>query len=419
MLVKLLTKLTVAATILSFCGIAALAQQGQQKKSPWKDRAEYDMYNAMAKEPAAAKKVQLLDSYLKKYPESKFKLQVYLMYAQAYQKLAQPDKMYEAAQKVLALDPKNVQGLYFVTSLTISMAKTDPTHLSNGDKAAKALLAEVAAMKKPAQMSDANWKKQKDSLIELAQKTIGWVAMTRKNNAAAERAFRAVLKINPNNGQVSYWLGTVILAQRDASKQAQAMYHFARAASYTGPGAMTPQGRQKVDAYVRKIYSTYHGSEEGLDAIYARAKSNPFPPAGFKIKSKEQLAAEADEKMRQEHPMLYMWLNVRKQLEAPNGKEYFNSSVKNTAMPQLRGYIISQSPARRPDTLVLGIQDRNTREVTLKLDEAFRYPARRGTVLRFTCVPQRFTQSPFNLGFDCEQSKVKGWPPPPSRKKTR
>jgi 3-oxoacyl-[acyl-carrier protein] reductase len=39
-------------------------------------------------------------------------------------------------------------------------------------------------------------------------------AMTRAFDAA-EKAFASSLKINPNQGDVSYWLGTVILAQKN------------------------------------------------------------------------------------------------------------------------------------------------------------------------------------------------------------
>jgi len=417
-LVKLVSKVTVAALVALLAG-AAWGQQQTQQKSPWKDRAEYDLYNSILKEQDANKKLQLLDTYMQKYPETKFKEPIYLMYAQTYQKLKQADKMYDAALQILKINPKNIQGLYFITSLTTTMGKTDAEHLATGEKCAKALIQEVSAMQKPAKISDADWKKQKDALLVLAHQTLGWIAMNRKDNATAEKEFRETLKINPNNGQVSYWLGTVILAQRDPSKQAEAFFHFARAANYTGPGEMAEAGRKKLDEYLRKIYVGFHGDESGLDDLIAMAKKSAFAPANLVIKSKEQIEIEKEEKLKRENPKLALWLSVKKQLTAPNGTEYFNSQVKNTAMPELRGYLIAQSPAQRPDTLVLGLSDRNTREVTLKLDEAFRYPAPRGTVLNFQCIPQRFTLKPFNLGFDCERAKVRGWPPPPKRRPTR
>jgi len=417
-LVKIFRKLTIAVTAFSLLSVAAWGQEAQQK-SPWKDRAEYDLYGSITKEQDPAKKVQLLDTYMEKYPESQFKLQAHLMYALAYQSLKEPEKMYEAAENILAIDPKNVQGLYFLTSLTASMAKTDAETLSKGEKAAKTLLTEVKALSKPDAMAQADWDKQRNGLLILGNQTLGWIAMTRKNNTEAEDYFTEVLEIDPANGQVSYWLGTVILAQRDPAKQSAAFYHFARAAAYDGEGAMEAGPRKEVDTYIRKIYTSFHGDDSGLEEMFASAAEEPFPPSGFTVKSAAVIAAEKDEALRKSNPKLYMWLNVKKSLTAPGGQEYFNTQVRNTAMPSMRGYLIAQSPENRPDTLVLGIEDRGTREVTLKLDQAFRYPAGRGTVLNFQCVPQSFTQQPFNLGFSCEASNVSGWPPPPSRRPAR
>lgn len=417
MLLKQVINLTAAWGCCALLGMAVWGQQ--QEQSPWKDRAEYDLYNSMASEADPSKKLQLIDSYMQKYPESKFKLAVYLMYTLTYQQLKQPEKMYESAQKVLELDPKNIQGLYFITSLTTTMGKTDAPFLANGEKAAKALIEQISAAKKPEKMTDADWAKQRDGLLILGHQTLGWIAMNRKENAEAEQRFREVLKLQPRNAQVSYWLGTVIIAQRDPTKQAEAFYHFARAASLTGEGEMRPEGRQQVESYFRKIYTSFHGDESGLPEIMELAQKSPFPPAGFEVKSEAQIQAEKENELRAKDPKLYMWLNVKKQLSGPNGAAYFDSSVRNTAMPAMRGYLVAQSPEDRPDTLVLGVEDRSAREVTLKLAEAFRYPAPRGTVLNFECVPQRFSQDPFNVGFDCAPDKVSGWPPPPSRRPAR
>lgn len=413
MLVKVLLRLTTAAAIVSLLGVAAWAQE--QQESPWKDRAEYDLYNSIVKEQDNNKKLQLLDQWTEKYPDSKLKEARLLLYTQTYQALQQAQKMYDSALDLLEVNPKNIQGLYYITSLTTTMGKTDSEFLANGEKYAKALQGALATLEKPANLSEADFKKQKDGLEVVSHTALGWVAMNRKNNAEAERHFKDVLELNPRNGQVSYWLGTVMIAQRDPAKQIPAFYHFARAASLTGEGAMPEAGRKQVDSYLKKIYATYHGDESGLDQLLAMAQKSAFPPSDLVIKSKEQIEFEKEEQLKRENPKLALWLSVKEQLTGDGGMDFFNSRVKNTAMPGLRGYLIAQSPEERPKTLVLGLSDRSTREVTLELDTAYRYPAPRGTVIDFQCVPQRFTQQPFNLGFDCAQDKVNGWPPPPRR----
>ncbi len=417
MLVTLLKQSTIAVTVVSLLCIAAWGQEKQE--SPWKDRAEYDLYNSIVQEQDPNKKIQLLDSYNEKYPGSKFKLQIQLMYTLTYQQLKDADKMYESAQKVLEMDPNNVQGLFFITSLTTTMGKTDAQFLSNGEQAAKKLISVLNGMEKPESMDQAAWTKQKNVMITLAHRALGMIAMNRKNNAEAEKQFREVLNLEPQNGQISYWLGSVILGQRDPSKQPEAFWHFARAANLSGDGAMPAAERAKVSDYLKGIYTKFHGDESGLDEIIAQAVKNPFPPSGFKVKSKEQIAVEKEEELRRTNPKLYMWRNVKKELTAPGGSSYFANQVKNTDMPSMTGYLISQSPAQRPDTLVLGIEGRSTPEVTLKLDQAYRYPAGRGTRITFKCIPQTFSQQPFNIGFECQQDSIQGWPPPPSRQTTR
>ena len=81
MLLKIVKNLAFSVAAVSLLSFAAWGQEAAQEKSPWKDRAEYDLFTSITKEADPSKKVQLLDSYMEKYPESNFKLQVHLMYA--------------------------------------------------------------------------------------------------------------------------------------------------------------------------------------------------------------------------------------------------------------------------------------------------------------------------------------------------
>ncbi len=75
-------------------------------------------------------------------------------------------------------------------------------------------------------------------------RTLGWVAMQRKDYPAAEKSLTEELKLNPADAEASYWLGTAILAQKQVERQASALYFFARAAAYEGPGALDPARRK-------------------------------------------------------------------------------------------------------------------------------------------------------------------------------
>ncbi len=414
MLAKCIARITtvcVAAGLL--CAPAVLGQQPQQKN--WKDRAEWELYDAIVKATDANKRLELLNTWQQKYPQTDFQEERWLLYTQVYQQLGRAKEMWDAAVQLLKINPENIQGLYYITSLTVSMADTSPDRLSMGQKCAHALLDKLKTLPKPQNLSDEDWQKQKSALEVVAYTTLGWVAMNRKNHAEAEKYFREVLHRNPRNGQVSYWLGTVILAQRDLAKQSEAFFHFARAAHLTGEGAMPDQARQQVADYLRKIYVQYHGDESGLQEMAQLALKQPFPPEGFVVKSKEQIEAEKKEQLRRENPQLALWLDLKELLTAENGEEYFNSQVKGTKLPRLRGYLVAQDPPERPKTLVLALSDKTTREVVLNLDQPFRYPAPAGTALQFEGVAVSFTKQPFRLVLEASQEDVSGWPPPPRR----
>jgi len=88
-------------------------QAGQaQPQKKVKDQAEYDLYNNVVKETDAAKKLQYLNQWVEKYPETDFQDEQ----LQFYNQLNQPAKVLEFGQKMLAKDPKNLTALTLITA---------------------------------------------------------------------------------------------------------------------------------------------------------------------------------------------------------------------------------------------------------------------------------------------------------------
>ena len=400
------------ATALSTTGWAQA-----EKKKDLIDRAEYDLVQAIGKETAPAKKVELLQQWKQKYPETAFKLERLGMFLGAYQALGRAAEMLATAKELTTLDLKGVDGYYWICALTISMANTSADALDTGEKAGKTLLANLdeafAPAKKPAQEPDAQWTARRKSFEMQAHNTLGWVAMQRKSFEDAEKAFMKSLELVPNNGQVSYWLGTSLLGTKKADKQFQALYHFARAAAYSGEGALNEAGRKQVQSYLEKIYTQYRGDKSELDSLLAKAKDNPLP-GGFYIKNKLELQHEAEEKFKESNPQLALWMTVKKELVTPQGAKYFEDNVKGTALPKLRGKVIATKPVAKPKEIVVAIVEANTPEITLKLETAMATKADPGTEIEFEGVPSAFTPEPFMLTVDVEgPEKISGWPAPP------
>ena len=122
--------------------------------------------------------------------------------------------------------------------------------------------------------------------------------------------------------------------------------------------ALTPQGRQQLDDYLRKAYNSYHGQDDaGLNELKTMAKSQPAPPADFKVKTANEIAVEKEEEFKKTNPQLALWMGVKKMLTAPDGAQYFESQMKGTAVPPLKGKVISAKPPVRSKELVVGVAD--------------------------------------------------------------
>lgn len=391
----------------------------QAPQKNYKDRAEYELYSSILKETNAQKKLELLNQWKEKYPGTEFQSERLGLFLVTYQALNKGPEMLATAKEMVAADPKNMQGLYWVAIFTLN--NTSPEQLDAGQKAAQGLLANLnevfAASKKPASISDDAWKKERDTIEILAHTTLGWVAMTRKENDAAAESFKKALALNPVNAQVSYWLGSTLL--RKGETQGEGLFHIARASMLEGQGALDANTRTQLQTYLQKVYAQYHGDSSGLDELRAKAKESALPPPDFRIKRADEVAAEKEEEFRKTNPVLALWMSIKKELTGPNSDAYFASSVKDAHLPggamgvqKFKGKVIEHKPARNPKEIVLGMSDATTPEVTLKLETPFLAGrAEPGTELEFEGVVSGFTKDPFMLTLDVEKKEqISGWP---------
>jgi hypothetical protein len=381
---------------------------GAWAQPQWKDRAEYDLYDTINKTTDNAKKLELLREWKTKYPDSGFKEVRYQLLLVTHQQLGQLKELMGVAKEFLGEFPNHLQGLYWITYLTPSLNDNSPGALADGEKAATALLELVKnPSSKPANVPDAQWETTKVELTGMSHKTLGWVAMQRKDNVKAEEQFKASLAVNKSQGEVSYWLGTVILAQKVPEKQAAALYHFARAAAYDGQGSLNAQGRQQVLDYLKKVYIPFHGSDEGLDEILNRAKNDPMPPPGFKIVSKQEIEFQKEEDFRKNEPELYLWKGLKAQL-VEGGESYFKERMLNTDFPKMKGTVISARPERAPKEIVIAMLEQGVPEATLVMEKPLRRAPEEGTVIYFQGVPKSYQSSPFMVTFEVEPGKLEG-----------
>ena len=421
-----------SATLLIGMSTGAALAQTSDKKPEWKDgQAEYNLFDAANKATAPAAKLAALDAWKAKYPESDFKEARLASYLSTYLALRQAGKMVDTCKEILAISPKDVNALMWLTAITMTYpVPPTPDSLATGEKAAQAL--PDAAV--PQGVTEQNWAKVKTDLVAISHQTLGFIAAQRKQYDMAEQEYGKALESITNPpcqsqlpvcaypAQVSQVLGMTIIAEKKPERYPDALFYLARAVSFTGPGALPDASKKQVDGFLVKAYTTYHGADEpGIKELRTIASTQPKPPAGFTIQDKNQIAAGNAAKLAADNPQLALWKNIKDQLTAASGEQYFNDQLKGTAPPKLKGTLVSIKPALRPKELVLAIDDADTPEVTLKLETPLPGKAEKGTEIQFQGVPSAFTKEPFMLTFDVDsKDKIEGWPKqaaPPVKKR--
>ena len=301
-----------------FCGwmtvlprAVAAQEQGQaQQESPWKDRAEYDAFNAMAQATDPNQQVELADKYLADYPETNFADKVQEFKLQAYQKLNDSEQIQATATKLLEIKPDHFHALYLLSYLLPRTINAQDSAM--GEKLDKAAdysrrgLQEVGSLPKPEGLSDQDFQKQKDQATAVFHQTAGFVALQKKNYSQAERELHQSAEMNPTDSLGFYWLGLAYLSPKPA-KHDPGMWALARAVSITGPNALPPATKTQVRDYLGQVYDARHGSTDGLEEVLAQASSSPFPPPDFHVMTVEespeyiaQQEALRQEELRQE-----------------------------------------------------------------------------------------------------------------------
>jgi hypothetical protein len=386
---------------------------GQQTANQphWKDRAEYDLYNSIAHETDLKKRLDLLDQWTQKYPTTEFEKLRTQAYLGTLGPLSQQDpsvrqKAIDACKKALATDPKDFTALYWlaINAPEVGGANPTPDQIADAETAGNGLL----QAQKPATTTEDAWEKAKSSVDALAHAALGWGASAKKDYPTAQKEYEAYLKANPNNSSISYQLGQTILAEKNPALYPEALWSFARAGSYDGPGSLPADNRAKVQAYFKKIYDQYHGSDDGADQVLAQAKTSPLPPDGFKIVSAAETAnaaAAALQQKLQADPALALWYSLQQSLTGDQGDSFFTANVKDAEIPggangikAFGGTVISLDPPDKPTKIVLGVLDPTKPDATLVFSEPIPATAVKvGDKIEFGGVGDSFTKDPYML----------------------
>lgn len=407
--------------------LLAQAPKGKQ----YKNAAEFDAYNAVVKDMTAKNFTQAiadLDTWKQKYPETDFVAEREVLYEKACVSARRFAKAEDEAGEVLAKgldtvfkDPKDgpsqeIQFLYNATISVPMIADPTPAETTTGASVAHKLM---SLDRRPQGVSDADWKKLQSDVQAPAKAALVKLAMlpgirammaAPPDCAAAQAAFEKALADNPDSATIAYNLGTAYTCQK---KYSVAIYEFARAAAIDATLGGT-QDAAKIRALADDNYKKIHGSDEGLDALKQQARQSPLPPAGFEIKSAAEIAAEKDAEFTREHPQVALWMKIKAALSAPDGAQYFESQLKNSEVPPLKGTLVEAKPSCHPRELLVAVTlaaaatSSPAAEIALKLDKPLTGKPEDGAEFQWQGVPSAFEASPFLLTMDTDTKTLEG-----------
>ena len=103
--------------------------------------------------------------------------------------------------------------------------------------------------------------------------------------------------------------------------------------------------------------------------------------------------------VRDSNPMRQIWLDVKQELLKPDGDKYFDTSVKGTEFPRMRGTVTSSAYTKTEGTLMIRIDGQTDPEVKLILTTPVKTFFREGDIVQFEGVPKSFTQTPYVITF--------------------
>jgi len=395
-------------------------------KKEWKGQEEYSLFQAFQKADLKGK-IEALDKWKAAFPASDFAQEREEQYLFIYQQTNMNRQAFGKAAEILKTRPNHFYSLSAIERLIYTLPMPpQAADLDTAERVSNYLLNNLdtvfAASNKPMDVKDADWANYKPAMQKAAQATLAWVYVQRKDHAKAEIELTKYLHMDPTQASTSLSLGEQVLAQNQEQPQKipLGLYEFARAASYDGQNSLPAAARTQALTYLTKTYTTYHGSNEGLDKLLAMAKTNPFPPADFHIESAQQIAAKkaADrEEFIKAHPELGLWQTaIKAPLTKDDGDAYFDMNVKGALLPggangvqKFKAKIVSMTPSVKPKQIVLALEDPNVPDVTLELSQALPGKMEAGEELQFEGVAKSYTKQPFMVDFDVEPSQIEGW----------
>jgi tetratricopeptide (TPR) repeat protein len=216
------------------------------KIDPEEEKAYKTFYDANAPQQADVR-INLGQQFVAKYPQSKYVEPVYARLVQDYLDKQQFDKMYDASDKALALNPDDVTVLV-ITGWVIphNYNPDDPNaekRLNQAEANEKHVLDVLAKLPKPANLTDEQFAKTKDQALSQAHSGLGLVYFRRQDYANSITELQAGEKIAATPDPTDFYvMGVELQSLKRFSEAADAYQKCAQI-----PGPLADRCKQRTD----------------------------------------------------------------------------------------------------------------------------------------------------------------------------
>src|SRR3954469_6089210 len=248
-----------------------------------KDPAEYNAYQMFSTQTDPKAKAAAGESFLEKYPQSVVKKAVLDSLLDAYQASQQPDKVVDAANKLLQVDPSNMKAILY--SVMIKKAQCGQKSDAATCDDAASLAQKGLQAQKPAETPDPDWQKMTTVAFPIFHSAIALdAALSKKDFKLAQEEYTKELQLYSDEDSKKQGLvDTLQLAQAYSQPGAtqdlpKACYLYARVWNYA-----PPQYKAQIEPKLEYYYKRYHGGLDGLDTLKEQAKGEKLPPGTINI----------------------------------------------------------------------------------------------------------------------------------------
>jgi len=201
------------------------------------------------------KKNQMGEDFVQKYPQSRYRVEVYSWLVKGYYGVGQIDKMEAAGEKELTIQPDDATTLAIMGSIlprAMNASTPDPMkRLTKAEQYSKKALELVPTLQKPAGLTDEQFTAAKNQTSAMAYSGLGLVAYRRGKFEDAITNLDQAVKLDPSPDPVNYYLLGV--TNEKGSHFDDAIAAFTKCASL--PGGLQPTCKAGIEE-VKKLSKT-------------------------------------------------------------------------------------------------------------------------------------------------------------------